>query len=30
MAAIAETTPEAQSRVRDFLEKRAGKVTQQS
>ena len=27
MAAIAETTPEAQKRVRDFLEKRAGKVT---
>lgn len=27
MAAIAETTPEAQRRLRDFLEKRAGKIT---
>jgi enoyl-CoA hydratase/carnithine racemase len=27
MAAIAETTPEAQQRLRDFLEKRAAKVT---
>ena len=27
MAAVAETTPEAQRRVRDFLEKRAGKIT---
>ena len=30
MAAIAETTPEAQQRVRDFLEKRAAKTTPQS
>ena len=30
MAAIAETTPEAQKRVRDFLEKRAAKVTHSS
>jgi hypothetical protein len=26
MAAIAETTPEAQQRLKDFLEKRAAKV----
>ena len=29
MAAIAETTPEAQQRLRDFLEKRAAKITKQ-
>ena len=29
MAAIAETTPEAQKRLRDFLEKRAAKITHQ-
>jgi len=30
MAAIAETTPEAQQRLRDFLEKRAARITQTS